>query len=382
MSDFLATPQPPRDRYGRYLVRSPDGEQLLSYTRATTVAETLSDRWNLELWAKRNVVAGMAIDPALVEAAKGLDVKADKDALNDIAAKAQTLARAHDRADAGTRMHALAEIADLGLGLPEDMTLAETEDLLAYLSAMKAAGITVVPDMAERVVIHDDLRIAGTLDRIVDRGDGRLQVLDLKTGSSVHYAIREIAVQLAIYAYATHFYDWTNETRSPMPADLDTTEALVAWLPLGEGRCEIIAVDLKAGWRGLELALAAREWRKLKMSDITTDLGVAPPSPEPIQEGGDTERLELLAHLRRRCKRLSTEFPEVAKHLAWTWPVGAPSLKGKDQTMEELLPILAAVQAVESAHVVPFGEVWGKPARKAPEMSAKETARAISARVD
>ena len=376
MSDFLATPQPPRDSYGRYLVRSLDGSKLLSYTRATTVAETLSDRWNLELWAKRNVVAGLAIDPTLVEEAKGLDVKEHKEELNDIAARAQTLARAHDRAEAGTRMHALAELADLGKPLPDDVTPAEQTDLVAYTAAMKAAGLTVVADMAERVVIHDDLLIAGTLDRIVARGDGRLQVLDLKTGSSVELAIREIAVQLAIYAYATHLYDWATETRSPMPDDLDTTEALVAWLPLGEGRCEIIAVNLMDGFHGLQLAMAVRAWRKLKMGYLTTEVvGVAAPE-------NDTERLELLAHLRRRCKRLSTEFPQAAEHLAKTWPVGAPALLGKDQTMEDLLSILAAVQAVESAHVVPFGETWGKPARKAPKMSAKETARAISHRVD
>ena len=382
-SDFLGKPQPPRDGKGRYLVRSVDGSKLDSYTRATTVAETNSDRWNLELWAKRHVVSGLTIDRALVAEATGLEVKADRDKLNSIAERAMTASRAHERADAGTRMHLLAELSDAGQPLPADVTDIELDDIDAYTRALREAGCELVLEMSEVVVIHDDLKIAGTLDRIVRRPDGRLQVLDLKTGDSVEYAIREIAVQMAIYAYATNIYCWEDETRLPMPSDLDTTEALIAWCPLGQAKCEIIAVDLMAGWRGVELALQVRKWRSQKMAHLAQTLYAAEVQEvEPVEI--DTG---LLAHLRRRAARLKMKYPEAANELVKHWPLGVPPLKSEEPfTTEQLEELLKAMQRVEASHSVPFGETWPppplRPVSSRPTMTEEQTAKAISALVD
>src|SRR5690606_28752448 len=103
----------------------------------------------------------------------------------------------------------------------------------------------------------------GTLDRLLRQGAGdrgpRI-VADLKTGKDVvRYGMTEIAIQLAIYANATHV--WDGETYTPMPT-VYTDRALVIHLPVGEARCDIHRVDIKAGMRALRAAVWVREWRK------------------------------------------------------------------------------------------------------------------------
>ena len=46
--DALQPTEPPRDRYKRYLIAPRDGGKAKAYARATTVAEVLNDRYNLE----------------------------------------------------------------------------------------------------------------------------------------------------------------------------------------------------------------------------------------------------------------------------------------------------------------------------------------------
>src|SRR5690606_2671448 len=44
---------PKRDRYGRYLIPDPATGKERAWMRATTLADTLDDRYNLELWKLR-----------------------------------------------------------------------------------------------------------------------------------------------------------------------------------------------------------------------------------------------------------------------------------------------------------------------------------------
>jgi len=48
----------PKDRWGRYLVTTPDGKQR-GYTRVTTIAKTCSEEGALKQWANRMVVTGL-----------------------------------------------------------------------------------------------------------------------------------------------------------------------------------------------------------------------------------------------------------------------------------------------------------------------------------
>ncbi len=58
-----AAMEPKRDRYGRYVIIPATGGKAKSYTRATTIAETLDDRYNLELWKMRQVAGMMTYLP-------------------------------------------------------------------------------------------------------------------------------------------------------------------------------------------------------------------------------------------------------------------------------------------------------------------------------
>jgi hypothetical protein len=80
----------------------------------------------------------------------------------------------------GTLVHLATELDDLG-------TLDESsigEDLKGYLQAWRrfkaCAKVKVL--LTERRLYHEDLKYAGTTDKIVDIG-GRLSVLDVKSGS-------------------------------------------------------------------------------------------------------------------------------------------------------------------------------------------------------
>jgi hypothetical protein len=52
----------PKDRWGRYLVTTPDGKQR-GYTRVTTIAKAPDDEAALKQWANRMVVTGLINAP-------------------------------------------------------------------------------------------------------------------------------------------------------------------------------------------------------------------------------------------------------------------------------------------------------------------------------
>ena len=77
----------PKDRWGRYLVTTPDGKQR-GYTRVTTIAKAPDDEAALKQWANRMVVTGLINrSDLLAQASTKLD---DKNALNKICEEAIT----------------------------------------------------------------------------------------------------------------------------------------------------------------------------------------------------------------------------------------------------------------------------------------------------
>ena len=110
-------------------------------------------------------------------------------------------------ANRGTWVHTLTEKIDdgvawsadlefvaqgVGLGIPADT---QHDIARAWLRFLTAHGLEIVHN--EATVVNDDLKVAGTLDRIVEH-DGRHRVLDIKTGG--RFAKTAYAVQLARYA--------------------------------------------------------------------------------------------------------------------------------------------------------------------------------------
>ena len=115
----------------------------------------------------------------------------------------------------------------------------------------------------EQFVVCEALEVAGTLDRLMRIGD-RLCIGDLKTGAgAVDYGMAGIAIQLACYAHAET--SWLpNVGHITVRPAVDLTRAYVFHLIPGSGHCELVEVDIVAGWEAAHCARWVREWRKRK----------------------------------------------------------------------------------------------------------------------
>jgi hypothetical protein len=112
----------------------------------------------------------------------------------------------------------------------------------------------------ETLTVLDSHKIAGTPDRISTLPTGQRVIFDLKTGS-IDYGIGKIAMQLAVYAHSAIYNVDTFERTAH---NADKTIGIIAHLPAGSGKCELVEVDLVAGWEAVQLAKEVREWRSRK----------------------------------------------------------------------------------------------------------------------
>jgi hypothetical protein len=283
----------PRDRWGRPLIKPIDGQgRAKAYTRATTYVGCLEDTFNLAKWQQRMVALGLAARPDLLLAVSAHSD--DKRRLDDICAEAREAAAASSAATTGTALHRLAERLDRG----EDVAVPPmaAADLDAYRRA--TTGIDWLH--IEQITVHDELKVAGTPDRI-GRIGGRGRIYDLKTGS-IEWGMGKIAMQLALYA-RSRLYDIATGQRTDLDVDLE--RAVIIHLPAGEGRCELVEVDITAGWEAVQLATQVRAWRARKdlASPVALVTGAAAPvdpAPQPdpltvaIAEAGDVDALTAL----------------------------------------------------------------------------------------
>lgn len=327
-------PEPKRDRWGRYLIGGKP------YTRVTTFASSIDDRWNLEQWKCRMVAAGLIARPDLfAQAAANID---EKQKLNKLCDEAIEAAKGNAGANLGSALHSFTEQIDLGL--TPTVPAPWDADIAAYTAALEANGVHIDPRFVERIVVHHGLGVAGTFDRLPTVKGWPLPVIaDLKTGNLDHAsAFGAIAVQLACYANAEELYDPATDTTEPMP-EVDKTRALVIHLPAGKATCTLYIVDIAAGWEAAQLCGAVREWRKRK--DLTNPFGAA-----------ETFNPDRLAWLTERALALRETHPDAFAEFAAWWPAGVPTFKQGGHTAEHVELIALHLSAVEAKHVVPFGD--------------------------
>jgi hypothetical protein len=239
------------------------------YTRVSTLAKALDTGDGLVKWKAAMTLMGAAKSPTIVKAAK---VLTDWHDAHELVEQACTLAGAGDKATEGTTLHKLTEVVDDPAGaLPDGLDPSTLASLSAYENA--TAGLT--PLAAEMFVVNDAIRCAGTFDRLyrVEAVDpwpawlhGRVVVGDLKTGS---YYPMPHAIQLAAYARGS-LYDPADGARTPLGADQGV--GLVMHLPQGEGRCDIYALDIAAGWTAAQAATWARDWNAAANRDAISHL--------------------------------------------------------------------------------------------------------------
>ena len=261
-----------RDQWGRPKI-IPVGagpyDDLISYTRATTLAKTLEEMNGVHKWELGLLARGLVGRPDLValigsEVSAQLAATDDKterqhvQAVNKLIGEAIEFGGRNVAANLGTALHAYTEQLDLGAelwGVPAE--------LLADVEAYRQATAHLYMLAVEMFVVCDGLEVAGTLDRLCQvKADQHAlpRIFDLKTGRRVDkYGHGAIATQLAEYAHGS-IYDPQTGQRTPLEVDQEV--ALVLHLPVGTGTATLFEVDIAAGWEAARHAKWAMGWRK------------------------------------------------------------------------------------------------------------------------
>lgn len=279
----------PRDGYGRPLVVPRGGGKPVALTRVTTYIDCIEDKTGLSDWKARSVLAGAASTPRIIEQACGLDVKADKAALDRLVERAADAAGASLASKRGTHIHDLSEYVDRGEPLPTH-SQADADDMLAYMMGTAA----LETERIESFVVVPELRVGGTYDRTVRYSgpgpdgkhiEGRF-IADLKTGSMGYGGIK-MPSQLAIYSRGVSYdhtkfpVDTTDKKafarwkRTAVPAEeagaayadpppVSQEWGIIIHLPAGEATCTLHWADLTLGWEMAELAGIIRAARTRK----------------------------------------------------------------------------------------------------------------------
>lgn len=309
MADVDITPDFVRNGKGQPMIVPADGGKPVPYSRPSGFGKKLEDTFALEQWQRRMVTIGLARTPSLIAEAAVYPgnpkswSKEQKAELNDIASRAQTAAKANEASDIGTAEHRMTEHIDLGedMGhLPEPFK----SDMAAYVAGMKAHGLEIAchPDDVNRALVEcrlvcDELRLAGTADRILMHGLG-YAIFDLKTGESIDLAILGYAVQLAIYS-RSDLYDVATGKRTPLPG-LSHDVAYIAHLPAGEARFDLYEIDVEAGWQAALCADEIATWRKRgRDGSLAKVISLSPPaSAWPTEtEVARTDQIEELVEM-------------------------------------------------------------------------------------
>ncbi len=281
------------------------GEVQRTFTRTTTYIDVLEDKSQLMAWGERSVLIGVALDPSFTDGVLERDPENtdDKDWLNRRAKVAKQKAGSEKKAERGTYLHGLSEMIDEGKLLPDDVSFEDVVDMDAYRRTY--ANFEHVH--MEKLVVVDELKVAGTPDRvskwscyrnkttgehvsmayleeevglngdewredwefvelvtpdgqIIDEDD--LLITDLKTGR-VDFGQLKIAMQLAIYSRGK-FYSHTpanvNHCRSPL-GNVRTDWGIIINLPAGSGEAELYWADLNMGWEAVGVATKIRDLR-------------------------------------------------------------------------------------------------------------------------
>ena len=257
----------PRDRWGRPLITPVDGGKPEPYTRVSTLAKTLDDKTALTKWMCRQTAIGLSQRPDLVSLV-GASLE-NKKTIGDAVEQAMVAAKSGEAANIGTTLHSLTEQVDAG-GDIEWMPTDLRADLEAYKRAMD--GIQILS--SETFIVQDQIKCAGTFDRLVRLPDGRIMVADVKTGQNEPQYPHATATQIAIYSRGHLYTPESGRVGSLADLGVSTTTGLMIHMPAKTGTCTLYEMDLVTGWT---LATVAYEVRLMQKSKP-----IAPYTPAPF----------------------------------------------------------------------------------------------------
>lgn len=320
------------DRYKRYLLNV-DGLGDKAYTRSTTLAKSLEDTYHLEQWKTRTVARGVALRPDLIARAAVAPVS-DKATWEEIIKTAtESASLGVVSSNMGSAFHQFHERVGV---LSDEEYAAVPSDLRVTYERYRAelARLGIEEIATELTVANTKIGTAGKVDGFARLSDGRVVVVDRKSGRVVEYP-HSTACQMAVYSHADRVQmpseagpQWM-DTSEAFPG-LDTETGLVIDVTIGDEKTaavHVYEVDLSAGWYGALLAAKVRRWRNRK--DLLTPYqpehmntikpvklaGTVPVPPEMMpttpQEWGFSEAARVRAAAEQALTRPDSS-PEVA----------------------------------------------------------------------
>jgi hypothetical protein len=350
-------PEPPRDRFGRYLIPGPNNKPI-AHTRATTVAKTMADTYALEQWQMRQVAAGLARRQDLIGLAAAHDPDTDRKVFEEIVEGALEASGSAEGRRVGTTLHRFTELIDLGQRTLDEIPEPYRARVADYRTALTDAGVQVHPEWVEQIFVLDGYTLAGTADRVVTLADGRRCIADLKTGKSVDFGQLEFAIQLAIYANHSAIYDQGKNRRGKPIPDVDRSTGLIIHLPAQGTGCALYTIDLTTGYDALITAMEVREWRKVKP--------LTPYRPLAAGTGGTGA---LRDWLRDRIRVAAGHSDAALADLGARWPATVPQPLPAELAQYQIEDLATALDRVEAAHGIPFGDT--RPGTKMPQARSR-----------
>jgi PD-(D/E)XK nuclease superfamily len=235
-------------------------------TGVTSCAKIPVNRWSLDSWDRRQIAIGMTLEPSLAETV-AMDLT-DREAIDGAVETARIAARAHTAAERGTQMH---RVLELILTDDEDklLTAQQREDADMLKRTLDEYRLTPHDGLVEQFALWPDHRIAGRFDAVLETADGRVILVDLKSGPNAVKYPESALVQLALYARAPLISEnaprtgdkQTVEQWREMPKRLDLRYAYVLLAEPGDKTGTLHEMDIEHGWAGAKTALEIMRWR-------------------------------------------------------------------------------------------------------------------------
>lgn len=299
LGEKMPDPGPARDRV------------LRSFGRPSDYAGVVEDHFKLDRWGERMIARGLLENrhlqleyAAIGDTEESYETKQDA---NRVLKKAKNKARAEDKADEGTGVHALTERHDHGLEIkfiPGDFegNMADWKRLTRHFEILAI----------ECFVVEDHYRLAGTFDRLLryhvpcPTCGANLYIGDLKTGKTTWGGMK-MAAQLGIYAHG-QFYDPNTGERTPLGLNAVTGDiekvcvcrGIIFDIPSGqpEGTGRTRWLNIAQGWnRAVRLAWEIREARRL--DNWWLDFETTPDLAPQIVDATSRTELEMLYKMHR-----------------------------------------------------------------------------------
>jgi hypothetical protein len=285
------------DRYKRYLLPSPGGdpEDLVPWTRVTTLAGMLTSNDGLRIWTEREIMRGVGRRSDLrAMLASGGEDKAVQD---EVLKTAKEVAGIGASASWGRALHRAVENwtdpqrSKNGLPAP-DPSEDFGRDVIAAVQCLLENGVRI--RMVEALVVNPLLSYAGRMDALweVTLPDGQvvLRVGDVKTGDKLDRKEKRQAMgaQLAAYVNAEYIYDPATRTFTPLPAELDRSTGYI--LSVRGGVAQLLEIDLVTGWVDVLIAVKLHRRRSAStdMFPVGRPVRIEAPAVQPVAESFDS----------------------------------------------------------------------------------------------